>query len=338
MKAKKQTAALLILLLLAAFLFGCGRTANSSGQGGNEPDVRSDPENITLSVVAATFPLYDWAREITNGKTDLRILSDSGIDLHSFQPSAQDLVTLTSCDLLLYVGGESDFWIRDALKNPVNPDIRAVSLMDLLGSEAKEEELREGMQAEEEDSGDGETDGPELDEHVWLSLRNAQFFVEKIAEIMAELDEKHAAVYRKNAENYIGKLSGLDQKYTETIENSTQKTILLADRFPFRYLVDDYGLSYYAAFQGCSAESDASFETVLFLAEKLRELSLPCVLVIENSDQKLAKTVCETAECPDCPIFVLNSIQSVTADEISHGTDYLGIMEDNLGVLKEALR
>ena len=190
------------------------------------------------------------------------------------------------------------------------------------------EEIREDMLEHEE---------KEYDAHVWLSLKNAEIICQSIADTLGEIDPENKDTYEANVAAYIEELAGLDVQYQDTVDTASRKTVLFGDRFPFRYLIDDYNLTYYAAFAGCSAETDASFETITFLAGKLDELNLPAVLTIENSDQKVAKTVIENTNTKDQKILTLNSMQSVTTKDVEEGTTYLSIMENNLQILKEAL-
>ena len=299
-----------------------------------------------LNIVTTIFPEYDWTRNILGNReadVNLTMLLDNGTDLHSFQPAVKDIMKVSSCDLLIYVGGESDQWIEDALESAQNKDMKTINLMEVLGDTIKEEETVEGMQDSEHEHGhedehahEGE-DEKEYDEHVWLSLKNASLFCDTIASILADADPEHSKLYQQNADTYEERLAVLDQEYKTTVEQSQFKTVLFADRFPFRYLTDDYELTYYAAFTGCSAETDASFETITFLAGKLDELKLPVVFTIENSDQKIAKAVIENTKTKDQKILSLNSMQSVTKKEVEEGTTYLSIMENNLEILKEAL-
>ncbi len=293
-----------------------------------------------IRVVTTIFPIYDWVREIAGdtGNTEITLLLDSGVDLHSFQPSAQDIMNVAACDLFIYVGGESDEWAEDALAEAVNPDMVVISLVEALGENAKAEEIVEGMEAEEEEGEEGEEEEAEIDEHVWLSLRNAAAIVPQIAAALKALDPANAGVYDANAEAYLEKLDALDQAYAAAVADAPVKTLLFADRFPFRYLTEDYGLNYYAAFAGCSAETEASFETVTFLAKKLDELGLRAVLTIEGSDKRLAETIIRNTRTQDQTILTLNSMQSVTPDVPQTGATYLSVMEDNLAVLKEALK
>ena len=292
-----------------------------------------------IRVVTTIFPIYDWVREIAGdtGNTEITLLLDSGVDLHSFQPSAQDILKVATCDLFIYVGGESDEWAEDALAEAVNPDMVVISLVEALGENAKAEEIVEGMQAEEEEEEGEEGEEEEIDEHVWLSLRNAQVFTSAIADVLAQKDSANADSYRANAEAYGAKLAALDAAYAEAVDSAAHKTLLFGDRFPFRYLTDDYGLAYYAAFAGCSAETEASFETVIFLAKKTDELQLPAVLTIEGKDHRIAETIIGSTADKNRKLLTLNSMQGTTANDIEQGATYLKIMEDNLAVLKEAL-
>lgn len=295
----------------------------------------------TLSIVCTTFPQYDWVRQILGDRVndvDLTLLLDNGIDLHNYQPTAGDIIRIARCDLFIYTGGESDGWVDDVLATAQNPRMKIVNL--LASVEAKEEETVEGMQEEDHDHDEHDEhahDEIEYDEHVWLSLRNAETLIETIANTLCELDAANAPAYQENAANYIAQLSELDNQYKDVVANGQRTTILFADRFPFRYLADDYGLTYYAAFAGCSAETEASFETIAFLAQKVDELQLPAVLTIEGANHAIAETVVASTQAKNQVILTMNSIQSVTAKDAQNGESYLGIMADNLNVLKKAL-
>lgn len=291
------------------------------------------------SIVCTTFPQYDWCHEILGDRAkdfDLTLLLDKGTDLHSFQPSFSDIAKISASDMFIYVGGESDGWVGGVLKEAKNKNLVPVNMMEVLGERVKEEEVVEGMQ-ETEHAHDHEHDEVEYDEHVWLSVKNAAVLTNAIASQIEKLDPKNASVYAANAKNYVEKLNALDKKYSETVASSKFKTILFGDRFPFRYLADDYGLKYYAAFVGCSAESEASFETVIFLAKKVDELGLGSVLTIENSNGKIARTVIENTSKKNQKVLKMDSLQSVNQNDIKDGKSYLGTMTENLSVLKEAL-
>ena len=504
---KRMITLFLALAMTVSLLAGCGKQ--------NEPTASDETK---LSIVTTIFPEYDWVREILGDEADnadVTMLLDNGVDLHSYQPTADDIVKISDCDLFIYVGGESDEWVDDALKEATNKDMKVIDLLDVLGDSVKTEETVEGMQETEhahdhskevstfEDdevqdrslsdwAGDWQSAYPfaldgtlddafaamaeegemtadeyktyyqngyktditsidiegdhieftyedgkkvgsdyqyvgyyiqnwstgtkaamyrfeavdrtsgapvyiefndhmiepaaaehfhirmsnesfdaivdpenswptffpadmtgeeicehmeghdheheeETDEHVWLSLKNAETLVGAISNALQELDPDNKDTYAANTSAYIEKLSTLDGEYQQAVDAASTKTVLFGDRFPFRYLVDDYGLSYYAAFAGCSAESEASFETVSFLAKKVDELKLPCVLTIEGKNHKIAETIVENTAEKNQKILTMDSMQSTTSEDVANGTTYLSVMEQNLGVLKEAL-
>ncbi|MBR1905948.1 MAG: zinc ABC transporter substrate-binding protein [Clostridiales bacterium] len=316
---RKLFAAVTILVLIVSAA-GCSKTQQASSKG--------------ISVVCATAPLYDWTRKITEGTdgTDLSLIIGNGMDLHSFQPSAKDIISIKNADVLVYVGGESDGWIRDALKDPANKNRQVVCLMDVLKDAIVEEEIVEGMQGEEEDGHEEHEEGPEYDEHVWMSLRLTRRSCKAIEEALEKVSSSNAAKYKANLDAYDKKLSELDRQYEEMVKGARLDTMVVCDRYPFRYLAEDYKLKYSAAFVGCSAETEASFETVKFLADKVKALDSKAVLIIDNSDGKLAKTVLETAGKSSVKVEVLDSMQSCGAD-----LDYIRTMTENLEKLKTAL-
>ncbi len=292
------------------------------------------------SIVCTTFPQYDWITNILGNKAgsfELTLLLNNGTDLHSYQPSVKDIAKISTCDLFVYVGGESDEWVENVLASAKNKNMLVVNMMEALGDQVYEEELVEGMQGEEEEEEGDEEEGPEYDEHIWLSLKNAAVLTQLLSQNIQKLDSKNAIEYKRNADTYISKLSALDSQYSKAVTGAKLNTLLYADRFPFRYLTEDYNLKYYAAFIGCSAESEASFETIKFLADKLKQLELPAVLTLEKSDRKIAKTVIEASGKKDVKILEMDSIQSVTQKEIKAGKNYLNTMEKNLETLKAAL-
>lgn len=387
---KKKNLNVLFAAVVASYFTGCaagnaGSTAGTETTSANAENTyeaapgASDSEKI--KVVTTIFPEYDWVKEVLGdnvGNAEITMLLDNGADLHSYQPTAEDVIKIASSDLFIYVGGESDGWVEDALSNSTNPDMQVINLLDVLGDSVKEEEIVEGMEhdhdheheheeGEEHDHEEGEEhdheheegeehdheheEGEEhdheheehdheheSDEHVWLSLKSTQVLVSAIADSLGVVDSANADTYQTNAAAYNEKLSALDAEYAAAVDAASVKTVLFGDRFPFRYMVDDYGLSYYAAFAGCSAETEASFETILFLAEKVNELDLSSVLTIESSDGKIADTIIQSTNDKDQQVLVLDSMQSTTSEDVANGATYLSIMENNLEVLKEALK
>lgn len=319
---KKIIAVLFICSALAVSLTGCG--------------LRQDEKNARLTIAATIFPEADWVMNVLGEKADgaeVKLLTDTGADLHSFQPTADDIIGISRCDLFLYVGGESDAWVEDALREADNRNMIVINLLEVLGDAAREEQHVEGMEPEE----GGEEEEHEYDEHVWLSLRNAAVFVAVIRDALARLDPVNADAYAANAAAYLEKLEALDRAYAAAAAAAQRKVLLFGDRFPFRYLTEDYGLEYYAAFPGCSAESEASFETIAFLAGKVDALGLPAVLTLEGSDHRIAETVISATSAKNAQILVMDSMQSVAPANRENGVTYLSVMEKNLDALKKAL-
>lgn len=325
MKKNRILTFVLVLAMSISLLAGCGSAPKTQGAK-------------KFQIVCTTFPQYDWVRQIIGERKDqfeLTLLLDNGVDLHSYQPTAEDIAKIGTADLFIYVGGESDRWVSDALKEATNKDLISINMVEALGDRVKEEEIVEGMEAEEEEEEAEEE--PEYDEHVWLSVQSAQALVGKIADALVKVapEEKNKLV--QNSEDYQKQLGSLDKEYKETVDKAKKDTILFGDRFPFRYLADDYHLKYYAAFVGCSAETEASFDTITFLAKKVDELRLSYILVIEKSDQKIAETVRENTKDKNQKILSMNSLQSITNKDLDSGETYLSVMQENRKVLEQAL-
>ncbi len=329
---KKLLASILVLLLAVGCFTGCKAGSDPSKDG-------------KFKIVTTIFPEYDWVKSILGdnpAKAEITLLLDKGVDLHSYQPTADDIMKISNCDLFIYVGGESDGWVKKALQEANNKNMVVINLLEVLGDSVKEEEIVEGMQEEEHDHGDEDHDHEdgekEYDEHVWLSLRNAVKLVDSISKGMQKADADNAKTYEANAKAYIEKLKALDAEYEKAVTEASVKTVLFGDRFPFRYLTDDYNLKYYAAFVGCSAESEASFETITFLSGKVDELGLKAVITIEGQDHRIAETIVQNTKEKNQKILTLDSLQSKTSKDVKNGTTYLSVMEKNLSVLKEALQ
>ena len=333
-------------------------TEKSEAETEAKTEAQTEASGDELKIVTTIFPEYDWVKTILGDNadaTELTLLLDNGVDLHSYQPTAEDIIKIKECDMFVYVGGESDEWVEDVLEEAVNPDMKVINLLEVLGDSVKAEEIVEGMEAEEEhehehEDGEEHEDGDEehehedgegeeeMDEHVWLSLRNAAVICDTIGTELGELDPANADVYKNNVAAYKEELTALDKEYAAAVEAGSKKTLLFGDRFPFRYLVDDYGLDYYAAFVGCSAESEASFETIVFLAGKVDELGLGAVMTIEGPNHDIAESVKNATSSKDQVILTLDSMQSTTSADIEAGTTYLSVMKSNLDVLKEAVK
>ena len=334
----KKIASIAILLFASVLML----TACNTESG------KKDSAPKKISVVATIYPQYDWLKNVIGehaDAVDLKLLIKNGTDLHSYKPSAQDIATIAKADLVVYVGGESDEWIEKALEATPKEGRIALNLMKALGDRVKEEEVVEGMQVEVTEPAEATSEHHhheevENDEHIWLSMVAAKYLVGvDIVKALVKIDTANAETYRSNAADYTVKLNEIDDEYADAVAEATHETILFGDRFPFRYLVDDYGIKYYAAFAGCSAESEASFETVTFLANKMDSLALPAILTIDGSDGKIARAILDASKnSKNAQVLTLNSMQSVTDEQIKAGVDYLSIMRDNLEVLKKALK
>ena len=352
---KKYIGIGLSILVAIMMVLGCAKkesTGSSEAESGSSVTESSSvaesnsEETKKLSIVTTIFPAYDWVKQVVgdNKNVEISFLIDKGVDLHSYQASAADIAKITDSDLFVYVGGESDDWAEDIIKE--NPNLKYINMVDSIGEAALAEELVEGMQDEEEHDHEGEEhaheegehaheDGEEeIDEHVWLSIKNAETIVSAIEAKLAEIDPDNKAEYEKNANDYLAKLDELDKEYKDTLSSIQNKTIIVGDRFPFRYLVNEYGIKYYAAFKGCDAGSEASFETVKFLANKMDELNMTDIFIIDGSKGDLAKTIVDNTKDKNAKVLVLDSMQSTKS---SDNASYLDIMKKNLEVLKEVL-
>ena len=350
---KKYIGIGLSILVAIMMVLGCAKkesTGSSEAESGSSVTESSSvaesnsEETKKLSIVTTIFPAYDWVKQVVgdNKNVEISFLIDKGVDLHSYQASAADIAKITDSDLFVYVGGESDDWAEDIIKE--NPNLNYINMVDSIGEAALAEELVEGMQDEEEhdneseehanEEGEHEEGEEEIDEHVWLSIKNAETIVSAIEAKLAEIDPDNKAEYEKNANDYLAKLDELDKEYKDTLSSIQNKTIIVGDRFPFRYLVNEYGINYYAAFKGCDAGSEASFETVKFLANKMDELNMTDIFIIDGSKGDLAKTIVDNTKDKNAKVLVLDSMQSTKS---SDNASYLDIMKKNLEVLKEVL-
>ena len=288
------------------------------------------PEDKRLTIVTATFTEYDWVMNILGEEAayaNVRLLVGGGVDVHSYQPSASDIIAISECDILVYMRGSSTEWIYEAAMMSNGGERITLNLMEKLDGSLLALAGHEGHNHE-----------VEYDEHAWLSLKNAAKCCDIIAEALGNKDKGYARTYRKNADEYISKLEDLDKEYQSVVDSSETKTLIFADRFPFRYLTNDYGIKYYSAFDGCSAESEADFETITTLADKVDKQSVSVVLTIDGSTEEIAETVIKNTKSKNQEILTLNSLQSVTEKQIKRKKiSYLSAMEDNLEVISKAL-
>ncbi|MDR1136773.1 MAG: metal ABC transporter substrate-binding protein [Synergistaceae bacterium] len=312
---KKLFPVLLCVLLASAAFFFCEEASS---------------EDKKPSVVTTIFPQYDFARAIAGDKAELTMLLRPGTESHSYDPTPQDILKIQNCDVFIYGGGESDEWVDGVLESMDTSKMRIISLMDCV--DTVEEEIVEGMQEEEEEEHEHEE---EYDEHVWTSPANAKKIARKISDTLIEVDPANAGSYENNAEAYLEHLDRLDAAFRNVLKDSARKTLIFGDRFPFRYFADAYGLKYFAAFPGCSTETEASAATIAFLIDKVKAEQIPVVFHIELSNEKIADTICEATGAKK---LLLHASHNITRDDFQNGLTYLDIMTANVEALKEALK
>jgi zinc transport system substrate-binding protein len=306
----------LLFFFCSALLFSGARRAADSGSAEN------------INIVTTNFPPYDFVREIAGGMVNLNMLLPPGSESHSFEPTPRDIIRIQNADIFIYAGGESDEWVNEILESVNTDNMKIISLMDCV--EVVEEEIVEGMEEEEE-----EEEGVAYDEHVWTSPANAVLIVQKITAALCEADKKNAAAYNTNAAAYIEKLKALDASFRTAVNGGTRKTIIFGDRFPFRYFADAYGLSYFAAFPGCSTETECSASTVAFLIDKVRSEKVPVIFHIELSNEKIADTI---SEATGAKKLLLHACHNISKRDFDGGVSYLELMNKNAVNLKEALK
>ena len=282
-------------------------------------------DNNTVKIVATNFPGYDFARAVAGDKAEVKMLVAPGAETHDFEPTPQDIIAIKESDLFVYVGGESDEWIDDIIKDIDLNKTKIVKMMDVV--EVVEEEVIDGMEAEEEEEKGEE---PEYDEHVWTSPKNAIKIVNAISEKLS--DKKDAEDYKKNANGYVNELEKLDADFRKIISGMKNKTLIFGDRFPLRYFFDEYGLKYYAAFPGCAEQTEASSKTISFLIDKVKSEKAPVVFKIELSSGKIAETI---AKETGAKVVEFNAVHNVSADDFKAGVTYVTLMKRNATMLKD---
>ena len=344
-KARRPMLLIFILIFVPAFvlsLSGCSRTPS--------------PDENGQTILVCGFAQYDWVNNILGeNPSDIAVerLNESSADMHSYQPTVADMVKIADCSLLIYTGGESEFWIDEAILSSGKTDSSCLSLMEIFEgpeklcenysdalSEHEHEHEAHSEDEHEHEAGSEDEHEHEADEHLWLSLKMAPVFIEKITESICALDETNTLYYRKNSEDYIKKITNLDSSY-ESVADAARKTgrnlIIVADRFPFAYLTDDYHIEHIAAFPGCSAETEASFATILSLSDAVDRYLPGAVLILKKSSPDLAHTVINNSDVKDLPVLFLDDMQSVTPKDIEEGCSYISVSEDNLAAIRAAL-
>ncbi|HPR39734.1 MAG TPA: metal ABC transporter substrate-binding protein [Oscillospiraceae bacterium] len=329
----KRFLSIILSLLMAVSLSAC--TKSEEAESSSVPDSSEVEETEEkISIVCTNFSEYDFVRQIVGEAADLTMLLKPGAESHSYEPTPQDMITIENCDLFVYVGGDSDEWVSGILESVDQSGMETVKLMDCV--ETVEEEHVEGMQAEEDEQDESESDEeePELDEHVWTSPANAMLIVQKLSDTICEIDPENQETYEQNTTAYLGDLQALDDEFREVIDSAARKEIIVGDRFPFLYFCKEFGLTYYAAFPGCSTDTEADAATIAFLINKVKEDNIPVVFHIELSNEQMCDSICEATGAKK---ELLNAVHNVSADDFAAGATYLSLMEHNVEVLREAL-
>lgn len=306
----KNKIIILILLISFVLITGCGKNKSNS----------------KYTIVTTSFPGFDFARAITkDADFDVIMLLKPGSEMHHYEPTPQDIINIEKSDLFIYVGGDSDSWIEDVLKDIDTKKTKIIKLMDLVN--VVEEETVEGMEEEEDEE-------VEYDEHVWTSPSNVITIIKKLKEEIIKIDESDKEKYENNSSLYIDKIKDIDEEIKEIVNNSKRKELVFADRFPFRYFVDEYNLNYYASFKGCSEQTEASAKTIAFLIDKVKKDNIPVVFKIELSDGRIAENI---SKATNAKILEFHSAHNISQKDFDKGLTYIDIMKNNVKALKEAL-
>lgn len=315
----KKIVAFLICASMTVCAVSCGDSLGQKNEDGK------------LSVVTTIFPQYDFVRQIAGDNVHLTMLLKPGAESHTYEPTPQDIVKIQECDLFIYNGGEGDVWV-DSMLESLDKKVDTIALMDCV--ETVEEEIVEGMQEEEHDHEHEDEAEPELDEHVWTSPVNAEKIVSVISEKLCEKDNDNAETYKTNTDKYLSELEKLDEKFKEIVSDGKRRTMVFGDRFPFRYFADAYDIEYFAAFPGCSSESEPSASTIAFLIDKIEKENIPVIFSIEFSSKKIANTL---SEATSAQILEFHSCHNVTTEDLKNGETYVSIMSKNADNLEKSL-
>lgn len=328
--AIKKLVSFIAITAFSVLLFGCGSLPK------HKIDEKTDNG---VSILCSAYPQYDWVRNITEGAdgVEVSLLLENGEEMHSFQPSADDIIRIKQSDVFIYNGGSSDRAIDDILSQNKTDGQIVINMMHEISDKLICKDETEGHHHHEPMEEDNHVDCYEADEHIWLSIKNAISLCEKIGEEIINADIANSEIYNKNLKEYTEALSKLDRDYTNVVSGAKRNEMVIADRFPFVYLAEDYGIVCYSAFPGCSGETDASFSTILYLADKLKSIGTEKMTVIEKSSMSVESAVREAMQSESAETYIMNSVQSVTDEDIKAGFSYLNVMRDNLEVIEKVL-
>lgn len=315
MKLKRK---LLAVITAAATIFSlCACSSESS---------YSSSDSGKLKIVSTVFPPYDLAKQIAGDNAEISILLPPGSEIHNYEPSAKDMIAIRNCDIFLYIGGENEQWAEKLINSNDTENVTAVKLIDYVP-----------VLSEDEDEHDHDHDHEhehETDEHIWTSPKNAQLMLSAVYDAICKVDPSDKQTYTKNKDAYAKQLSDLDNAYRSAVDNAKNKTIVLADKFPFRYLAHEYGLEFSAAFAACSDESEPGVSTMIKLTKTIKENNIPAVYYLEFSSTKIADTLCDETGATK---LMLHSCHNVSKQDIENNVSYVDLMKQNLENLKLTL-
>ncbi|GHV95434.1 high-affinity zinc uptake system binding-protein ZnuA [Spirochaetia bacterium] len=309
---------MIVVMLLFSVIFniaGCTQKKNAVTQS----------RDGKITVTATIFPPYDFVRAVAKDKVHLSMLLPPAQESHSFEPTPKDIITIQNSDIFIYVGGESDEWVNRILESMDTRNMTIIALMDTV--DVVEEEVVEGMEGEEEENA--------YDEHVWTSPKNVVHIVRSIADALCNADNANAEFYRRNADDYISQLEKMDAEFQSVVDNAKRNTMVFGDRFPFRYFADRYGLIYFAAFPGCSTETEPSAGTVAFLINKIKAEKIPVVFHIELGNERMADTIAEETGAEK---LLLHACHNISKKDFENGSTYIDLMRQNVENLRRALQ
>ena len=336
-----QKKILIFLTLLFSIIIVSCNDANKNTKENNK-----EIDNSKLKVVTTIFPIYDFTRNIAADNVNLQMIIKPGIEIHSFNTTPADVIDIQNADVFIYIGGESEAWAEKIVSSMDTNNKKIVRLIDYV--KALDEEIVEGMEHDIDHNHEEEANHEEhenhieeshthegvYDEHIWTSPKNAQLMVTAICNALSEIDANNADIYKTNADKYNQELTALDEEIRNAVNSSKRKNIVFGDRFPFRYLAEEYGLEYRAPFTGCSSQVDASPKTIAYLMNYIKDNKIPYLYYIELSNEKIANTLIEQTGAEK---LKLHSGQNVSKEEFDSGVTYLSIMRDNLESLKKGL-
>ncbi len=359
----------IFLTICIVLLSGC----SVSGKGNSTQLASSDEKDSRPLVVTTIFPYYDFVRQIAGDRVRLKMVVPAGMDSHSFEPTPADMITMQQADLMVCNGGEMEQWVEKVTASLDTENMKLLTMMDYVdvleeeiveGMEDTEhshedhdhthehEVADHDRENEDHDHADDEIkthedlsqatfddhDGHEMDieydEHIWTSPANAMKLVEVITETLKEVSPENASYFEENKNSYETELKGLDDEFKDIVANGRHRMIVVADKFPFRYFAQEYGLSYRAAFSGCSTDTEPSAKTIAYLIDRIKENQIQAVFYLELSSHRTADIISEETGAKP---LLLHSCHNVTRRQFDEGVTYLQLMKQNAKNLQEAL-